>query len=403
MDVTGKGQVQAAVDRAQVAGEDARLRPLRNERRPHTRDDLARTAREFESVFLNMMLGAMRQTVPESDLMGGSATRMYRQMHDAEMAKVLAGTGDGFGIARLLESQFAAQFAADEALAEDGTGEADGDASLGGARPAGSLPAPLALDRYRQAALDRAAPRAVTARDVTPRDVMPRDATPREVASLPPVPAMAAPHVPAAPEKAASSGATPATAPVAAVEPTPTAAPAAPVAVRTEPVPAPQPERRGLVPTDLGLSGAPLAPAEADTVARFGEHIEASAEAAGLDPRLVLAVVMEESGGNPAARSPVGARGLMQLMPGTARQLGVRNATDPAANLDGGSRYLAEQLERFDGRLDLALAAYNAGPGAVERAGHRVPGFRETRAYVTRVMARYERLKGGTELDTGRE
>ena len=83
---------------------------------------------------------------------------------------------------------------------------------------------------------------------------------------------------------------------------------------------------------------------------RFGPAIDRAAEAAGLDPRLVLAVVMEESGGNPTAHSPAGAHGLMQLMPGTARDLGVTNRSDPGANLAGGSRYLAEQLERFDGR-----------------------------------------------------
>lgn len=380
MDVTGKGQVQAAVDRALVTGEDARLRPLKQERRPHTREDLARTAREFESVFLNMMLGAMRQTVPESDLMGGSATRMYRQMHDAEMAKVLAGTGEGFGIARLLESQFASQFAAD---GDEGPDAAAGLADDGGgddlparATPGHGLPSSLALDRYRQAASDASRARQVTVRDVAPAGLPATPVGPPTLAPAPVLPAREAPEpapLPAAPAVAA-------------------AVPAAAQAGAT---------RFGLVPTDRGLAGAPLVAAEADTVARFGDHIEKSATASGLDPRLVLAVVMEESGGNPSARSPVGARGLMQLMPGTARQLGVRDASDPAANLAGGSRYLSEQLERFDGRLDLALAAYNAGPGAVDRAGGRVPGFRETRGYVQRVMARYERLKGGTELDTG--
>lgn len=396
MDVTGNGQVQAAVDRAQVTGEGARLRALQEKRAPHTRDDLARTAREFESVFLNMMLGAMRQTVPESDLMGGSATRMYRQMHDAEMAKVLAGTGDGFGIAKLLESQFEKQFAAEEGagLADAGAAASDGDGDdlLAGPKPGHGLPAQLALDRYRQNAAR--GPAGVGERPVTTRDIAPFNLPASAQAPAPavqPVVTAAQPAAVAADIDPRTPGrdTPPATTPmVAATEPTVVANEAAPARV-------------GLVPTDLRLSGSGLAPAEADTVARFGAHIEKSAAAAGLDPRLVLAVVMEESGGNPAARSPVGARGLMQLMPGTARQLGVHNALDPAANLSGGSRYLSEQLERFDGRLDLALAAYNAGPGAVDRAGGRVPGFRETRAYVQRVMARYERLKGGTELDTG--
>ncbi|MBK7189329.1 MAG: lytic transglycosylase domain-containing protein [bacterium] len=156
-----------------------------------------------------------------------------------------------------------------------------------------------------------------------------------------------------------------------------------------------------MLPTDRRLAEAPLGTAEADTVRRFGPAIDKAAAAAGLDPRLVLAVVMEESGGDPSARSAAGARGLMQLMPGTARDLGVANPADPATNLGGGARYLAAQLERYDGRLDLALAAYNAGPGNVDKAGGRVPAFRETRNYVSRVMDRYARLRTGTELDTG--
>jgi soluble lytic murein transglycosylase-like protein len=159
--------------------------------------------------------------------------------------------------------------------------------------------------------------------------------------------------------------------------------------------------RFGLVPSDRRLADAPLVAAEADTVRRFGPAIDKAATGSGLDPRLVLAVVMEESGGDPAARSTAGARGLMQLMPGTARDLGVRNTLDPAANLDGGARYLAAQLDRFEGRLDLALAAYNSGPGNVDRAGGRVPHFTETRNYVDRVLERYNRLRSGTDLDTG--
>ncbi len=105
-----------------------------------------------------------------------------------------------------------------------------------------------------------------------------------------------------------------------------------------------------------------------------------------LSPALIEAVVWQESRWQANARSPVGARGLAQLMPGTARDLGV-NPDDPYANLEGGARYLREQLDRFDGDLEKALAAYNAGPGRVESAGG-VPRIRETQSYVASIMGR---------------
>ena len=107
---------------------------------------------------------------------------------------------------------------------------------------------------------------------------------------------------------------------------------------------------------------------------------------------------MQESGGDPAALSPKGALGLMQLMPGTALELGVEDPADPRQNLAGGSRYLAKMLDRFDGDLDLALAAYNAGPGNVDKAGGQVPAFAETRNYVRAVKERFDKLSGGTNL-----
>ena len=121
----------------------------------------------------------------------------------------------------------------------------------------------------------------------------------------------------------------------------------------------------------------------------FATQIEHAAEQAGIDPKVVAAVAWTESGFRPAAVSGAGARGLMQLMPATARGLGV-NPDDPAQSLAGGARYLAQQLHRF-GRLDLALAAYNAGPAAVERHGG-IPPYPETRAYVGRVMQRLQSL-----------
>lgn len=108
----------------------------------------------------------------------------------------------------------------------------------------------------------------------------------------------------------------------------------------------------------------------------------------GLDPDLVLAVVSVESGFRPQAVSPKGAQGLMQLMPRTAAELGVKDALDPADNLDGGARHLLFLLTLYDGDVERALAAYNAGIGAVAR--HRgVPPYRETRDYVKRVLERY--------------
>jgi Zn-finger nucleic acid-binding protein len=109
----------------------------------------------------------------------------------------------------------------------------------------------------------------------------------------------------------------------------------------------------------------------------------------GVDPYLVFCVMEHESHFNSRAVSPVGARGLMQLMPGTAARFGVRNSHDPAQNVAGGTRYLKELLRRFDGRVELVLAGYNAGEGNVMRFGYRVPPFRETRNYVRRVGARY--------------
>lgn len=105
-----------------------------------------------------------------------------------------------------------------------------------------------------------------------------------------------------------------------------------------------------------------------------------------LSPALIEAVVWQESRWRHNAVSHAGARGLAQLMPGTARYLGV-DPDDPFANLEGGARYLREQLDRFDGDLEKALAAYNAGPGRVEAAGG-IPRIRETQLYVAAIMGR---------------
>ena len=105
----------------------------------------------------------------------------------------------------------------------------------------------------------------------------------------------------------------------------------------------------------------------------------------GLRTELVRAVVQVESGFNPLARSPKGALGLMQLMPATIQRFGVRNAFNPVENVRAGSAYLRQLLDRYENNEELALAAYNAGPGAVDKHGQNVPPYKETRDYVTRI------------------
>lgn len=120
--------------------------------------------------------------------------------------------------------------------------------------------------------------------------------------------------------------------------------------------------------------------------ARWRNRVAVLAAKYDISPALLEAVVWQESRWNELAMSPVGARGLAQLMPGTAAQMGV-NSADPTSNLEGGARYLRMQLDAFGGNIEKALAAYNAGPARVVKAGG-IPNIRETQLYVAAIMAR---------------
>jgi soluble lytic murein transglycosylase-like protein len=126
---------------------------------------------------------------------------------------------------------------------------------------------------------------------------------------------------------------------------------------------------------------------------RYSSHILAAAAETKVDAALIHAVISVESGYNPSARSSAGAVGLMQLMPGTAKRYGVKNRLDPAQNIQGGARYLRDLKVMFGDNLHLVLAAYNAGEQAVVKYGRRIPPFRETVAYVPKVLQLYRKQR----------
>jgi soluble lytic murein transglycosylase-like protein len=159
---------------------------------------------------------------------------------------------------------------------------------------------------------------------------------------------------------------------------------------------APEKSAEAVAPTPSGTG--PLLPTSTAPTPAGSQHVDvtevvnAASDRYRLDPDLVNSVIRAESGFKVHAISPKGAQGLMQLMPGTASKLGVPNAFDPEANVDGGTRYLRELLERYNFDLIKALAAYNAGPHRVEQYGG-VPPYRETRKYVASIVRDYNRKK----------
>ncbi len=318
----------------------------------------------FEAQFLNMLLKSMRSTVPESGFFGerSLASSTWEEMMDQALADGAAqGGGLGLGDAML------------SALARRETG---------GGNPA---------DRHGFIALAAASGEAI-AMPAAGRQAIPLGAAERQTMTLGSTSGQVVPAAgnallsqlsrlaPALAGAARASGnpairqlaqqlapATPAT------PATPTASPEAAAAMAA------------VAPRQLPADQAALDP---ELLKRLGKHdggIRAAAQQSGVRPNLLRAVAAIESGVQPLARSHRGALGIMQLMPGTARELGVKNPFDAAENLRAGARYLSGLLNRFGGDTKLALAGYNAGPNAVARYGA-VPPYGETRRYVKKVI-----------------
>jgi len=304
------------LDRALGQAQQSKLRELgRGGESIETPAGLEKTAREFEAVFMNTLMRAMRKTIPDNKLFNSSGpTKYYEQMRDTEMARAMATGRSGMGIADLIIHQFSARVQ-DASQAKDAASE-------------------MALPSVDQSGKSHP----------VRRETFGPPAPVRRYAGMSPVGRQVARMA----------------------------------------------RLRGLATAQGG--------GVADTLRRFDGELQSAGHTSGLDPALLLAVTMEESGGDPDARSAKGAVGLMQLMPATAVELGVSDRNNPGQNLQGGASYRAQMLRRYEGRLDVALAAYNAGPGNVDQAGGEIPSFNETRDYVRRVLVRYEELGGGTIL-----
>jgi len=126
--------------------------------------------------------------------------------------------------------------------------------------------------------------------------------------------------------------------------------------------------------------------AQAQRLAKLAPVIQEAATKYNVPVELICGVILQESGGNARATSPAGAKGLMQLMPGTAKRFGVKNIYDPKQNIEGGTAYLRFLMDKFNGNIELALAGYNAGEGNVAKYGNKVPPFAETKAYIPNVL-----------------
>jgi soluble lytic murein transglycosylase-like protein len=291
---------------------------------------LKKACQDFESIFIYYMLKTMRTSDSKSNLFGeGLGSDIFTQMFDQGLADKMASSGQ-LDIASNMYKKY-------ETL-------------LGVQEPKQSQPAQPP---------ERTTP--ITAKNIAGIQTEPIiiQATPQPAAAA--SVALTAPKVEAEPK------------PVSIVEPKADAT---------------------AVENKLAVNAAPLSKRAAKqkaAVENYHDIINEAALANNVNPNLVKAVILQESGGNPKAMSPKGAKGLMQIMDGTARMLGVNDPFDIKQNIQGGVKYLADLIKKFEGDIKSALAAYNAGPAAVKKYGG-VPPYDETRDFVNSVMSHFNGL-----------
>jgi len=154
---------------------------------------------------------------------------------------------------------------------------------------------------------------------------------------------------------------------------------------KTQDNPSPSTEKKEFVFSEQ-VESKDISLSSAKRLAKYASLIQDAAKRHSVPVELICGVILQESHAKSNAVSPVGAKGLMQLMPATAHRFGVKNILDPAQNIEGGTKYLSWLLKRFKGDVKLAVAGYNAGEGAVEKYGNKIPPYRETQQYVPKVL-----------------
>jgi soluble lytic murein transglycosylase-like protein len=343
---------------------------------------LQKATREFESIFVQMVLKSMRSAQgEEANEFGGESYGgdVMKGMFDTELSKHIGGQGK-LGIADSLYRKLtgeplpgirASSAVSPKITAKGHASRAQGADTVQGAAAAAARQiqqlGELADDSSSETDGD-SSPFSLNAAMERLQDISAHAAASANGAGTP---------TPAWTSSTIEARSTP-------LPPTPQTTRPAKAALTASAGIAPEPSRRDVSAAAGGGFGKGTN-AAVDRVKSYDAIIARTADTVGVDANLLKAMIVEESGARHNARSPKNAKGLMQLIDTTAESMGVKNVWDPHQNIQGGARYLKQQLEKFNGDVPLALASYNAGPGNVERYNG-IPPFRETQNYVKRVM-----------------